>query len=83
MAGIAQPVTVLSAITMFRCAPAGAMSPLPPTASMQMGSPPQFAMVLPVIFRSLLLPASSHQYSGETRIADIQQPSMRLLVISP
>jgi hypothetical protein len=36
-----------------------------------------------MILRSLLVPASSHQYSGETRIADIQQPSIRLLVISP
>lgn len=83
MPGIAQPVAVLSVIVMPQCAPTGAMSPFPPVASMRIGTPPQFVMVLRTILRSLLVPASSHQYSGETRIADIQQPSIRLPVISP
>jgi hypothetical protein len=40
-------------------------------------------MALSVIRRSLLLVASSHEYSSETRMADIAQPSIRLPAISP
>jgi len=83
MPGMAQPAIVLPEIAMLRWAPAGATLPLPPEASTQIGTGPQFRMELPVMVRSLLLPASSHQYSGDTRIADIQQPSSRLPVISP
>ena len=36
-----------------------------------------------MMLTSLLLPASSHQYSGETRMADMREPSMRLPRTSP
>jgi len=48
MPGIAQAFTVLPAMVMSRCAPAGAMAPLPPSASTQMGTPRHAVMVLPV-----------------------------------
>jgi len=83
MPGIAHPLMVLPVTVRLRWAPAGATRPLPPVASIRMGTPPHELIVLLVMTSSLLLPASSHQYSGDTRMADIRLPSNRFPVISP
>src|ERR1035437_318313 len=84
MPGIAQPVTVLSVIRIFRCTPAvGNLTIAADRFDRDRHTMAGCNGIAGVIRRSLLLAASSHEYSGETRMADIEQPSIRLPAISP